>query len=103
MSIYTAAPLTGLPPHVRALLEPLGFALELHREQIVLTAPSPQEQMKTMEQNFGPMVAAKTALGEHWPTFRADLDVVMAEMNEADDGTMTSTNAYLQIIGRLAG
>jgi SAM-dependent methyltransferase len=95
--------LWGAERHVRALLEPLGFALELHREQIVLTAPSPQEQMETMEQNFGPIVAAKTALGEHWPTVRADLDVVMAEMNEADDGTMTSTNEYLQIIGRLSG
>ncbi|MDX6720342.1 MAG: hypothetical protein QOJ63_2596 [Solirubrobacteraceae bacterium] len=95
--------LWGAEPHVRALLEPLGFALELHREHIVVTSPSPQEQAETMEHNFGPMVTAKAMLGDRWPTVRADLDVLMAEMNEAHDGTMMSTNEYLQIIGRLAG
>lgn len=56
-----------------------------------------------MEHNFGPMVTVKTKLGDRWPTVRADLDGLMAEMNEAHDGTMMSTNEYLQIIGRMAG
>jgi hypothetical protein len=56
-----------------------------------------------MEHNFGPIVTAKAMLGDRWPTVRADLDVFMAETNEAHDATMMSTNEYLQIIGRLAG
>lgn len=49
------------------------------------------------------MVTAKATLGDRWPTVRAELDTFMAEMNEAQDGTMMTTNEYLQIIGRLAG
>jgi SAM-dependent methyltransferase len=74
-------------------------ASRAHRRDLPL-APGAAE---TMEHNFGPMVTAKAMLGDRWPTVRADLDVLMAEMNEAHDGTMMSTNEYLQIIGRLAG
>jgi SAM-dependent methyltransferase len=100
---FQPPPLWGAEPHVRALLEPLGFILELHREHIVVTSPSPREQAETMEHNFGPIVSAKTTLGDRWPTVRADLDAFMVETNEAHDGTMMSTNEYLQIIGRLVG
>lgn len=68
-----------------------------------MTAPPPQEQAQIVEHNFGPIVTAKAGLGDRWPAVRAELAAFMAETNEADDGTMRSTNEDLQIIGRLAG
>ena len=100
---FQPPPLWGSEPHVRALLEPLGFTLEIRRAEIVMTFPSPREQADTMERIFGPMVTAKAMLGERWPSVRADLDAFMAEMNEACDETMVTTNEYLEIVGRLAG
>jgi hypothetical protein len=67
-----------------------------------MTYPSAKDQADTMETTFGPMVTAKAALGDRWPEVRAQLDGFMAEMNEADDGSMLTTNEYLQTIGRLA-
>ena len=87
---------------MRALLEPLGIVLELRREHVVMTFPSLQEQADHMERNFGPIVTAKATLGDGWSTVRRDLDEFMSEINEADDGTVVTTNEYLEIVGRLA-
>ncbi len=94
--------LWGDEQHVRSLLEPLGFTLELRRENIVMAFSSPDEQAEIMEQNFGPIVTAKAMLGDGWPTVLAELRAFMVEMNEATDGTMLATNEYLEIVGRLA-
>ncbi len=99
---FQPPPLWGNEPHVRALLEPLGFTLELRREYVVMAFPSPEEQLETLERDFGPVVTAKSTLGDGWPAVRADLVAFMAETNEADDGTMVSTNEYLEIVGHLA-
>lgn len=101
---FQPPPLWGSEPHVRALLEPLGFSLELRREHVVISYPSPEEQVDIMEHNFGPLVTAKAALGERWPAVRPDLVAFMAEMNEneAGDEPAVSTNEYLETVGRLA-
>ncbi|MGH2918815.1 MAG: class I SAM-dependent methyltransferase [Solirubrobacteraceae bacterium] len=99
---FQPPPLWGVEAHVRGLLEPLGFELELRRENIVMTFPSVEEQSDHMERNFGPMVTAKAALGDGWPAVRADFREFMTEMNEADDGSVVTTNEYLEIVGTLA-
>ncbi len=98
---FQPPPLWGVESHVRGLLAPLGFDLELSRENVVMTFSSPADQGDHMERNFGPLVSAKAALGDGWPAVRADFDAFMLEMNEADDGTLKTTNEYLEIVGRL--
>lgn len=99
---FQPPPLWGAEDHVRALLEPLGFTLEPRLEQIVMTFPSPQAQAEMMERNFGPMVTAQAALGDGWLAVRADLATFMAEINEADDGTLKTSNEYLETVGTKA-
>ena len=41
-------------------------------------------------------------LGEGWPAVRADFEQFSTEVNEADDGTLKTTNEYLQTVGRMA-
>jgi SAM-dependent methyltransferase len=98
---FQPPPLWGSEAHVRELLEPLGFVLELRREHVVMTSPSPEEQADMMERTFGPIVTAKAALGDRWPEVRSDLRAFLAETNEATDGTLSSRNEYLQTVGRL--
>lgn len=99
---FKPPPLWGLDSHVRGLLEPLGFTLQLRREYIVMAFPSPEEQAGHMERNFGPIVSAMAMLGDGWEAVRADLAQFMSEINEADDGTVRTTNEYLEIVGRLS-
>jgi SAM-dependent methyltransferase len=99
---FQPPPLWGVEAHVRGLLEPLGFTLELRRENVVMEFSSPTDQSDHMERNFGPLVSAKAMLGSGWPAVREDLEAFMHEVNEADDGTFRSTNEYLETIGRLA-
>jgi SAM-dependent methyltransferase len=99
---FQPPPLWGVEQHVSGLLEPLGFDLEMSRENVVMTYSSPVEQVDHMERNFGPMVTAQAVLGEGWAAARAELDAYALEVNEADDGTYRTTNEYLQTIGRLA-
>ena len=99
---FQPPPLWGMEPHVSELLEPLGFSLQFSRENVVITFPSIGAQVDHMERNFGPMVSAKAMLGEGWPAVRADFEQFSTEVNEADDGTLKTTNEYLQTVGRMA-
>jgi SAM-dependent methyltransferase len=98
---FKPPPLWGLESHVRGLLEPLGFTLQLRREYLVIAFPSPEEQAEHMARNFGPIVNAMAMLGDGREAVRADLAQFMSEINEADDGTVRTTNEYLEIVGRL--
>lgn len=100
---FQPPPLWGSEDHVRGLLEPLGVALDLRREHVVLAFPSAEEQAELFERSFGPMVTAKAALGDRWPEVRADLRAFLASINEAQDGTMSTSAEYLRIVGRVEG
>lgn len=92
----------GSEPHVSALLEPLGVTLELGRETLTLRFASPEEWLELYEENFGPIVTAKAALGDRWPQARAQILEFARSTNRAQDGTMAHEYEYLQTVGRTA-
>ncbi len=94
--------LWGTEAHVRALLEPLGVALRLRRERLTLRYDSPEAWLELYEQSFGPIVAAKAALGDRWPEARAEILEAVKAIDPAEDGTMAHDYVYLQTIGRTA-
>jgi SAM-dependent methyltransferase len=98
---FQAPVLWGSEPHVSALLEPLGVTLQLRRKVLTLRFPSPEKWLELYEQNFGPMVTAKAALGDRWPEARAGILEFARSTNTADDGTMAHDYEYLETIGRV--
>jgi SAM-dependent methyltransferase len=95
--------LWGSEPHVRALLEPLGVALELRRDVVTLRFDSPEAQVRLYEDNFGPLVGAKAMLGDEWTAARAAIVDFCSSTNHADDGTLAADYEYLETIARLGG
>jgi len=94
--------LWGTESHVSALLEPLGVTLRMRREVLTLRYESPEAWLELYEENFGPIVAAKAALGDRWPEARAEVIELARSTSLAGDGTMVHEYAYLQTIGRTA-
>lgn len=94
--------LWGTEAHVSALLEPLGVTLRLRREVLTLRFDSAEAWMGLYEANFGPIMAAKAALGDGWPEARAEVIELATATSLADDGTMIHEYEYLQTIGRTA-
>jgi SAM-dependent methyltransferase len=95
--------LWGSEPHVRELLEPLGVTLAMRRAAVTIAFASAEAQTAHYEAYFGPIVAAKAAIGEdRWPLARDGLLAFLAEINERDDGTMAAEYEYLETIGRTA-
>ena len=82
--------LWGTEAHVSALLEPLGVTLRLRREVLTLRYDSPEAWMELYEENFGPILAAKAALGDRWPEARAEVIELAKSTSLAEDGTMAT-------------
>jgi ubiquinone/menaquinone biosynthesis C-methylase UbiE len=98
---FQPPPLWGDEDHVRSLLEPLGVELEFEHKVNVFTDESFEAYKDTFQNNFGPMVMARQALGEEgWPALVAELDEFFREENEATDGTFRTRGEYLQTIAR---
>lgn len=93
--------LWGSERHVSALLEPLGVTLQLRREVLTLRFSSPEAWLEIYEENFGPIVTAKAALGDRWPAARAGILAFARSSNHAEDGTMAHDYEYLETIGRV--
>lgn len=94
--------LWGSEAHVSALLEPLGVTLRLRRDTLTLRFESPEAWLDLYEENFGPIVAAKAALGDQWPEARAEILDFARSTSLTEEGTMASDVEYLQTIGRTA-
>jgi SAM-dependent methyltransferase len=95
--------LWGEQSHVREMLEPHALELELEPETIVFAKPSVEEFMGLYEDNFGPIVSAKAALGERWPELRGELVSQFESLNTADDGSCRIDADYLVTVGRKRG
>jgi len=94
--------LWGSEPYVAELLEPLGATLDMRRTTIMMAFDSPEAQVAAWEATMGPVVLARSRLGEDgWPSARAELLALFSEINERDDGTMAAEYEYLETIARV--
>jgi SAM-dependent methyltransferase len=93
-------PLWGSQEHVRSLFEPLGLELEFDVEECVFHDESVEAEVQFMEDNLGPWVMAKAALGDKWPPLRQELADLHARWNRADDGSAETTAPYLVTVAR---
>ena len=87
--------LWGDEAHVRGLFEPLGLAVEFTHDTAQVTHDSVEASVQHMEDNFGPWIMAKAALGEDWPALRQEFTDLFTRWNEATDGSAKSSAAYL--------
>ena len=78
------------------------MTLQMRRDALTLRFDSPEAWLDLYEENFGPVVAAKAALGDDWPEARAEILAFARSTNRAEDGTMAHDFEYLQTIGRTA-
>jgi ubiquinone/menaquinone biosynthesis C-methylase UbiE len=92
--------LWGSEQHVREMLEPHGLQLEFKREAITVESESAEELVRFYEENFGPIIMSKAALGNRWPELRRDLVHNFETWNQADDGSVHIEADYLVTIGR---
>jgi SAM-dependent methyltransferase len=90
----------GSEDHVRELFEPHGVELEFDRGEVDFRYDSVPAYMEMMENNFGPMVKAREALGDGWAAARADLIELEERLNRATDGTMDVGGEYLIVMAR---
>ena len=95
--------LWGAEEHVREMFEPHGLELELDHDAARFEYPDVDGFVTFYEENFGPLVAAKAALGERWPALRAELKAMFEDWNQADDGSLVIDSEYLVTVGRKAG
>jgi ubiquinone/menaquinone biosynthesis C-methylase UbiE len=82
--------LWGTEEHVSELL---GDGVEFERHEVEWREPSPESYAEFMLNSFGPMIAARKALGDEL-VHETYLDWVN-EINEADDGTVRFSGEYL--------
>ena len=97
---FQPPPLWGNEDHVRSLFEPLGFDLEFERKINEFREESMELYTEVFQNNFGPMVKAREALGDKWGALKEDLDSFFDEVNKADDGSVLVEGEYLQTIAR---
>lgn len=96
-------PMWGVEEHVEAMFEPHGVRFEFRHEQITFHAPSADEFVEEYTRDFGPMVAARQALGEGWPGFEARFRALVAENAQRDENGIFLIQDYLVSIGRKTG
>jgi ubiquinone/menaquinone biosynthesis C-methylase UbiE len=99
---FQPPPLWGTEDHVRALMEPLGVELSFERKMNEFREDNLELYLETFQNNFGPMVKAREALGDKWVDLKADLDAFFDEVNEADDGRVLINGEYLEAVGTKA-
>ena len=90
-------PLWGDREHVRETVAPLEP--EFAEDALVYEDDSPDALATFFFENFGPLVTLRGALApEQTAALEADYRAMLAEVNEASDGTMKATADYLVTI-----
>jgi SAM-dependent methyltransferase len=95
--------LWGSEDHVREMFEPHGLALELERKTTPVQYSDLDGFVALYEQNLGPIVTAKAALGERWPALREELVATFGRWNAAEDGSFSAEAEYLVTVGSKPG
>lgn len=94
--------LWGNEGHVREMLEPHGLRPEFSREVVRFESASAEEFMAFYERCFGPLILAKTFLGDRWPDLRRGLVDTFEAWNSATGGGLVVDGEYLVTIARRA-
>lgn len=92
--------LWGSEEHVRGLLEPLGLEVSCERRVNVFEHDDVEAYGAHMDANFGPLVTARSVLGDRWADLKAELDTLFAAANTGRDGRMHLEGEYLQTVAR---
>lgn len=95
--------LWGTEERWRELVEPLGVELEFRREMLLVDrADAPEEFMAEFTGNFGPMVVARSVLGEEgFAAVESDMRALLAAANTHPAGGTRFEAEYLVAIGRV--
>jgi hypothetical protein len=99
-SYASPPPLWGDEAHVRELLEPLGLEVSCERTDAVMRGDSVEAIVKRMEDNFGPWKMAQAALGDDWPSLRAELFDLYAGAATESEGGVSAFAEYLVVVAR---
>ena len=97
---FQPPPLWGDQEHVREMFDGTGVELEFDTDVNVFAADTVDEYMEFNEENLGPMVMAKAALGDRWPELRDEIRSVFERYNETDDGSVRMPSGYLITVAR---
>ena len=94
--------LWGTEERWRELVEPLGVELEFRREMLLTERDDdPEAFMAQFERDFGPMVVARSVLGDGFDSLKQDLRELMASANTHPSGGVRFEAEYLVAIGRV--
>jgi SAM-dependent methyltransferase len=92
--------LWGTEAHWEELVGRQGIELEFHREMLVFETADLEAFQAEFEENFGPMVTARTVLGERYSAVHDDLTELYARHNTATGGGARIEAEYLVAVGR---
>jgi SAM-dependent methyltransferase len=90
----------GVEATVRERLAGLADDVALERRTVLVEHPSVDAMFDYQRANTGPLVAASMALGERFAELAAEMRALIAELNEATDGTVRIPFVYLLIVAR---
>ena len=93
--------LWGDEQHVRSLLEPHGLEVTCEPQVAVFRGASVEDVVTRMETYFGPWKMAQAALGDEWPTLRAELvDLYTRNSKEPEPGRIEAFADYLMTVAK---
>ncbi|MDQ3728517.1 MAG: class I SAM-dependent methyltransferase [Actinomycetota bacterium] len=95
---FQPPPMWGSEEHVRSLMEPHGVEPRFERRLNEFREESLDAYSERFENNFGPMVMARQALGDGWPALQEELEAFFESENEAEDGSVLIRGEYLQTL-----
>ncbi|MFL5844649.1 MAG: class I SAM-dependent methyltransferase [Solirubrobacteraceae bacterium] len=98
----TVAPVAwGTEARWHELVGSQGIELEFHRASCPFLGADPESYQREFEDNFGPLVTARKALGEEaFAALHADLLALVERSNRATDGSVRIEADYLVAVGR---
>lgn len=89
-------PKWGDPDYVRAQLEPLGFTVTFAEESLFMPVADGEQLWDTFKNDFGPLVTARTVLGDGFAALEEDMRA-LADRSVSADGVRGD---YLVTIAR---
>ncbi len=93
--------LWGTESHVRKLLGGNVSSLEFERHAVTFEEESAESWVDLMADSAGPLMRAKSSLGDGWAGLRTQLITVFEDANTAEDGTLRFDQDYLLSVARL--
>jgi SAM-dependent methyltransferase len=93
--------LWGTEDHVKEMFGSVASDFEFERHSATINWESTRGFAEYFFERFGPLVTARQMLGERFDELGEKIVAIFAEPNEADDGSLTLPQEYLQSVIRL--